>query len=303
MAHSWPALTRVFQFVSAATTERPGTPPLSLPALLPAEVLSHVAAFCSLSDAVCCAAVCVVWRDAFDGVLRASGHRSWLSLGVAVSYALRPFPVLVGGSACVSDLRALQLLRCHPGFRHIPRLHRVHSTKEDGFSLSQWHRRCADVGPCFVIVRDARGHVFGAFIEEGLRLTSAERCIPHESVLFQLEPWFCLLPSRGRPHLLVCHRDHFSLAPCLDHSQPRLGRQPETPALGFSGDLGQGTSYPSVTFGSPCLAVEVDFEVAVLETWGMQPPPLEAPTPSVRDTHRAVLDAFGWGAVACGYTD
>eukprot|EP00929_Paragymnodinium_shiwhaense_P027764 TRINITY_DN16218_c0_g1_i1.p1 TRINITY_DN16218_c0_g1~~TRINITY_DN16218_c0_g1_i1.p1 ORF type:complete len:377 (-),score=59.86 TRINITY_DN16218_c0_g1_i1:331-1461(-) len=135
--------------------------------------------------------------------------------------------------------------------------HLGYSTSTHGISLNTLYRSVADVGPCFLVVQDIEGNVFGAYASDGLR--------PHRDSYGTMETYLfrCYAgkeaPDIFRPSTISNFCDKKGIIVGLDG-----------PALAVEEDLLRGTSKPSATFRSPCLTESsfgAEFVVKKLEVW------------------------------------
>eukprot|EP00884_Botryococcus_braunii_P016005 jgi/Botrbrau1/3088/Bobra.0070s0074.1 len=181
----------------------------------------------------------------------------------------QPFPVGnympdLAEESCVLRQEDFSALAATVPVRHRWRRWRLlYSTGRDGISLATLYRRATEVGPCILAIRDRNQYVFGCFTAESWRV--APRYYgTGESFVFQLQP----KPGFWRWHqrrMAVARNDFFQFGrpDCL-----ALGGKPHY-ALFLDGDLLNGTSGESETFGSPCLASAEEFEIGRLELWGL----------------------------------
>jgi hypothetical protein len=140
----------------------------------------------------------------------------------------------------------------------------LYSTEQHGCSLRTLYRRIEQRGGTVLVIRDALGHVFGAFVAEDW----------HPSASAHTTPTYF---GNGETFLFKCNgetlerygwtqaNDHFVLAAadCVAFGSGDLGF-----ALYLDNALERGSSAASETFGNPCLAGSKDFSILKCEVWG-----------------------------------
>uniref|UniRef100_A0A1D1ZKQ5 Oxidation resistance protein 1 n=2 Tax=Anthurium amnicola TaxID=1678845 RepID=A0A1D1ZKQ5_9ARAE len=136
----------------------------------------------------------------------------------------------------------------------------LYSTWRHGISLSTLYRRsmlCP--GLCLLVVGDRMGAVFGGLVEaplcptnkrkyQGTNSTFVFTIISSHPVIFR--------PTGANHYFTLCSTDYFALGGGGHF------------ALYLDGDLLNGSSSSSETFGNTCLAHSQDFEVKEVELWG-----------------------------------
>ncbi|WIA42767.1 hypothetical protein OEZ86_008708 [Tetradesmus obliquus] len=135
----------------------------------------------------------------------------------------------------------------------------IYSTARDGISLATMMRKAEKVAPSLLLVRDAGGAVFGAYV------TDAWRYAPRfygtgESYVFQLEPQRLMWGWVNTPTL---RNDFFQY---VSHEGIGVGGAGHW-AISLDEELLRGSSGPCDTFASPCLASREEFEILAVELW------------------------------------
>ncbi|KAM7513622.1 hypothetical protein LguiA_003205 [Lonicera macranthoides] len=136
----------------------------------------------------------------------------------------------------------------------------LYSTWRNGISLSTLYRRSMFCpGLSLLVVGDRKGAVFGGLVEAPLKPTNKKRYqgtnntfvftnIPGQPVIFR--------PTGLNRYFTLCANDYLALGGG-NHF-----------ALYLDGDLLNGSSSASETYGNSCLAHTEDFEVKEIELWG-----------------------------------
>lgn len=142
-----------------------------------------------------------------------------------------------------------------------PEWHLGYCMATDGISLSTLYRNLEDAGPCILVIEEAGGSLFGAFIMEGLT--------PHGASNGSAE-LFLFRYSQTEGHVghaaVYCWTQPDSTASMYcDHKGIVIGL--DGPAIYVDEDLLRGTSAPSEAFASTRLTPEHDFVVRNLEVW------------------------------------
>ncbi|WIA22309.1 hypothetical protein OEZ85_004625 [Tetradesmus obliquus] len=135
----------------------------------------------------------------------------------------------------------------------------IYSTARDGISLATMMRKAEKVAPSLLLVRDAGGAVFGAYV------TDAWRYAPRfygtgESYVFQLEPQRLMWGWVNTPTL---RNDFFQY---VSHEGIGVGGAGHW-AISLDEELLRGSSGPCDTFASPSLASREEFEIIAVELW------------------------------------
>ncbi|XWS41563.1 hypothetical protein CRYUN_Cryun17cG0092900 [Craigia yunnanensis] len=135
----------------------------------------------------------------------------------------------------------------------------LYSTWRHGISLSTLYRRSMLwSGPSLLVVGDRKGAVFGGLVEAPLKPTNKKyqgtnstfvfTDIPGEPVIFR--------PTGANRYFTLCSTEFLAIGGGGHF------------ALYLDGDLLNGSSSFSETYGNPCLAFSEDFEVKEIELWG-----------------------------------
>jgi TLD len=183
-------------------------------------------------------------------------------------------PQLSAPSLCVSAPALASVLAAVPARFRSHALRLAYSTQRDGASLRSFYAACARFGkvdPVLVLVRDARGHVFGAYCSGGNWEGKAKKEYfgGGESFVFSfgavgqqdmtndaLTPQASIYPwSRKNKYFQLGISDSLAIGG---------GR---AFALFLDDQFEHGSSGPCDTFDSPCLASDSTFECLVFEAW------------------------------------
>ncbi|XP_048233034.1 oxidation resistance protein 1 isoform X2 [Ricinus communis] len=136
----------------------------------------------------------------------------------------------------------------------------LYSTWRHGISLSTLYRRSMLwPGLSLLVVGDRKGAVFGGLVEAPLRPTNKRKYqgtnstfvftnTPGDPVIFR--------PTGANRYFTLCTTDFLAIGGGGHF------------ALYLDGDLLNGSSSVSETYGNPCLARSEDFEVKEVELWG-----------------------------------
>jgi len=133
----------------------------------------------------------------------------------------------------------------------------LYGTREHGISLNTLYSRCKDQGASILVVEDNKANVFGGFVSDSWRVE------PHyygtgESFLFSLKPNVNFFHWTGKNNFIMCSRRDFISIGGGSHF-----------GLWIDADFFHGSSGRSETFGNPCLGTAEDFQVCVVEVWGL----------------------------------
>ncbi|XP_064610458.1 MTOR-associated protein MEAK7-like [Liolophura sinensis] len=149
----------------------------------------------------------------------------------------------------------------------------LYSNHQYGDSFSQLQTRILKQGPTVIVVRDKAGHVFGGFASVSWNIrpqfVGTASCF-----LFSLSPQFSVYNGTG-------YNEHYMY---LNHGVKTMPN-----GLGMGGQLdyfglwidqsfsvGHSKAGPRcTTYGSPQLSKTADFQVDVIEVWGVGPEPKE----------------------------
>ncbi|OAY35843.1 oxidation resistance protein 1 [Manihot esculenta] len=136
----------------------------------------------------------------------------------------------------------------------------LYSTWRHGISLSTLYRRSMLwPGPSLLVVGDRKGAVFGGLVEAPLRPTNKRKYQgTNNTFVFTNKPGHPMLyrPTGANRYFTLCSTDFLAIGGGGHF------------ALYLDGDLINGSSSVSETYGNPCLAHSEDFEVKEIELWG-----------------------------------
>ncbi|GAV77143.1 TLD domain-containing protein [Cephalotus follicularis] len=136
----------------------------------------------------------------------------------------------------------------------------LYSTWRHGISLSTLYRRSMLwPGLSLLVVGDRTGVVFGGLVEAPLRPTNKRKYQGTNSTfVFTNAPGHPLIfrPTGANRYFTLCNNDFLAIG-----GGGHL-------ALYLDGDLLNGSSSVSETYGNPCLAHSENFEVKAVELWG-----------------------------------
>jgi len=135
----------------------------------------------------------------------------------------------------------------------------LYSTWRHGISLSTLYRRSMLwPGSSLLVVGDRRGAVFGGMVEAPLRPTDKRRYQgTNDTFVFTNKPGHPVVfrPTGVNRYFTLCSTDFLAIGGGGHF------------ALYLDGDLLNGSSSVSETYGNPCLAHTEDFEVKEVELW------------------------------------
>ncbi|KAK3020978.1 hypothetical protein RJ639_046965 [Escallonia herrerae] len=136
----------------------------------------------------------------------------------------------------------------------------LYSTWRHGISLSTLYRRSVIYpGLSLLVVGDRKGAVFGGLVEAPLRPTNKRKYQgTNNTFVFSNAAGLPVVfrPTGVNRYFTLCSTDYLALGGG-DHF-----------ALYLDGDLLNGSSSSSQTYGNSCLAHSEDFEVKEIELWG-----------------------------------
>lgn len=168
-----------------------------------------------------------------------------------------------GGSSVMSkeDVVCLLTSGALPARHRVSRWELCYCTQRDGISLHTLYRKAANKSPTVLIIKDAGGHIFGAYTPEAWHIGprfygTGETCV------FKMRPTR-LLYTWQKPRPGEHHNDFFQFS---THEGLGVGGVGQF-AIWVDNDLFEGSSGQCDTFGSPCLASSTDFHVQALELW------------------------------------
>ncbi|KDP46837.1 hypothetical protein JCGZ_24046 [Jatropha curcas] len=136
----------------------------------------------------------------------------------------------------------------------------LYSTWRHGISLATLYRRSMLwPGLSLLVVGDRKGAVFGGLVEAPLRPTNKRKYQGTNSTfVFTNTPGHPVIfrPTGANRYFTLCSSDFLAIGGGGHF------------ALYLDGDLLNGSSSVSETYGNPCLAQSEDFEVKEVELWG-----------------------------------
>ncbi|GLU20452.1 hypothetical protein SLE2022_366530 [Rubroshorea leprosula] len=136
----------------------------------------------------------------------------------------------------------------------------LYSTWRHGISLSTLYRRSMLwPGPSLLVVGDRKGAVFGGLVEAPLRPINKRKYQGTNSTfVFTNTPGHPVIfrPTGANRYFTLCSTEFLAIGGGGHF------------ALYLDGDLLNGSSSVSETYGNPCLAHSEDFEVKEVELWG-----------------------------------
>ncbi|KAJ3613549.1 hypothetical protein NHX12_019796 [Muraenolepis orangiensis] len=133
----------------------------------------------------------------------------------------------------------------------------TYSTSRHGFSLKSLYRKLgATDSPVLIVIKDARGQVFGSFLSHPLR-PSETFYGTGETFLFMLHPRFkCFRWTGENTFFIKGNLDSFAIGGGSGHF-----------GLWLDETLYRGRSSPCYTFNNCCLSEVDDFHVIEMEVW------------------------------------
>ncbi|XP_022739522.1 oxidation resistance protein 1-like isoform X2 [Durio zibethinus] len=135
----------------------------------------------------------------------------------------------------------------------------LYSTWRHGISLSTLYRRSMLwPGLSLLVVGDRKGAVFGGLIEAPLKPTNKKYQGTNSTFVFTNRPGDPVVfhPTGANRYFTLCSTEFLAIGGGGHF------------ALYLDGDLLNGSSSFSETYGNPCLAFSEDFEVKEIELWG-----------------------------------
>ncbi|GMI67674.1 oxidation resistance 1 [Hibiscus trionum] len=135
----------------------------------------------------------------------------------------------------------------------------LYSTWRHGISLSTLYRRSMLwPGISLLVVGDRRGAVFGGLVEAPLKPTNKKYQGTNSTFVFTDRPGDTVIfrPTGANRYFTLCSTEFLAVGGGGHF------------ALYLDGDLLNGSSSFSETYGNPCLAFSEDFEVKEIELWG-----------------------------------
>ncbi|KAL5753530.1 hypothetical protein ACOSP7_021750 [Xanthoceras sorbifolium] len=169
-------------------------------------------------------------------------------------------PVVSEPSLLLTEKTRSSLYASLPGIVHGRKWLLLYSTWRHGISLSTLYRRSMLwPGLSLLVVGDRKGAVFGGLVEAPLRPTSKRKYQGTNSTfVFTNTPGHPVIfrPTGANRYFTLCSTDFLAIGGGGHF------------ALYLDGDLLNGSSSVSETYGNPCLAHSEDFEVKEVELWG-----------------------------------
>ncbi|XP_045812933.1 oxidation resistance protein 1-like [Trifolium pratense] len=182
------------------------------------------------------------------------------SLPIKESLPLDDFPGISEPSVLVSESIRNVLYASLPPLMHGRKWLLLYSTWRNGISLSTLYRRSMLwPGLSLLVVGDKKGAVFGSLVETPLKPSNKRKYQGTNSTYvftnISGHP-FIYRPTGVNRYFTLCNTDYIAIGGGGHF------------ALYLDGDLLNGSSSVSETFGNPCLANSQDFEVKEVELWG-----------------------------------
>jgi len=161
----------------------------------------------------------------------------------------------------------------------------LYNSKLHGTSLSTFVGKCTGRGAAILVVKDTKGHIFGAFAAEPWRI-HADFFGNFHTFLYQLIPTTRVhRPSGKNDKFQWCAANFQSVRNGIG-----FGHQENRYGLWIDKDMTSGSSYQCSTFDSPCLAHTTEFEIDTIECWEVSPSVKESNNSS--SVTGSVLDRF-----------
>ncbi|PRP84730.1 hypothetical protein PROFUN_07832 [Planoprotostelium fungivorum] len=131
------------------------------------------------------------------------------------------------------------------------------STQVHGVSLKTFYNRTENAGPSLLVVEDDKGGVFGAFASDSWRV-EPRFYGTGETFVFTLEPQLEIYDWSEKNRNFMCSRQNFIA----------VGAGPMF-SIWLNDDFYNGSTHPCETFCSPMLSTKEDFQISVVEVWGV----------------------------------
>ncbi|XVE86773.1 hypothetical protein DITRI_Ditri18aG0060800 [Diplodiscus trichospermus] len=135
----------------------------------------------------------------------------------------------------------------------------LYSTRRHGISLSTLYRRSMLwPGLSLLVVGDRKGALFGGLVEAPLKPSNKKYQGTNSTFVFTNRPGDPVIfrPTGANRYFTLCSTEFLAIGGGGHF------------ALYLDGDLLNGSSSFSETYGNPCLAFSEDFEVKEIELWG-----------------------------------
>ncbi|KAF8387543.1 hypothetical protein PRIPAC_76685 [Pristionchus pacificus] len=189
-------------------------------------------------------------------------------------------PKLSGNTTLLTPVAQLAI-RSHIPVEFRDKWQLLFSSNQHGSSFSQMAQRVDGQGPCLLIIRSTKGHVFGLFASHGF-VSGPTYTGDSLSFLFSLSPSIGIHEATG-----FCKKYCY-----LNQQQETLpngmgigGSSDDNWPLFLSEDYGSGIACANSSAFEKCdLAGEKHFEIHTLEVWRVGPPP------AVKQTEKSILD-------------
>ncbi|MED6224322.1 hypothetical protein PIB30_082869 [Stylosanthes scabra] len=175
------------------------------------------------------------------------------------SVSLVNMPEISEPSMLLSDVMRRTLYAYLPALVHGRKWLLLYSTWRNGISLSTLYRRSMLwPGLSLLVVGDRRGAVFGSLVEAPLRPSNKKYQGTNSTFVFTNISGDPVIyrPTGFNRYFTLCNSEFLAIGGGSHF------------ALYLDGDLLNGSSSVSETYGNPCLANSQDFEVKEIELWG-----------------------------------
>ncbi|KYQ99688.1 hypothetical protein DLAC_03627 [Tieghemostelium lacteum] len=153
-----------------------------------------------------------------------------------------------------------------PLILYLPHLYQVddwvllYKSDLHGISIHTFYDMCKDKGACLIFIRDKNHQVFGGFISESIQCTSDTSYYGNgQCFLFKLLPEFDIFLWSKENHCMVQTTENY-----LSMGGGSNGKY----GIWIDKEFKYGTSSKCLTFNSPTLASQEDFEILEIEVWG-----------------------------------
>ncbi|XP_015943970.1 uncharacterized protein LOC107469102 [Arachis duranensis] len=186
-------------------------------------------------------------------------HLSTVKGKESESVSLVDMPEISEPSMLLSDAMRSTLYASLPALVHGRKWLLLYSTWRNGISLSTLYRRSMLwPGLSLLVVGDRRGAVFGSLVEAPLRPSNKKYQGTNSTFVFTSISGHPVIyrPTGLNRYFTLCNTEFLAIGGGSHF------------ALYLDGDLLNGSSSVSETYGNPCLANSQDFEVKEVELWG-----------------------------------
>jgi len=163
---------------------------------------------------------------------------------------------------------------------HLPDRHQKHdvwnllyNSARDGVSVRTFYNSVMNRGPQFLMIKDQKGYVFGAFVSEAwdkkVNFYGSDECF-----VFQLKPTLQVYKAASKINRNFMYFNFGNPSHSPIYNGLGIGGQVKFFALELRSEFTSGVSNAHcATFQSPCLASDTNFDVVEIEAWGF---PLDA---------------------------